>query len=243
MEFRELIRRRRMVRRFEQRPIPDEVLRRVLEPARHAPSGGFSQGFDFIVLAKPEELAWFYRTTDDPTDPDPFPGRQPQLAPACIVIPFANKALYLDRYSQPDKIQFGMDKEENWPVPFWTVDASMAIMLILLAAVDEGLGAWYFGITRGEKDEHDRHRRVDGPERNRPVLLFVHPELDLVRLRVAVEIEGFVGERNDDACRGELRLPAGKRVRVSGVVGGAVEPRELLGLCQDDEVEALAESA
>ncbi|TMF99505.1 MAG: nitroreductase family protein, partial [Chloroflexi bacterium] len=51
MEFRELIRRRRMVRRFEQRPIPDEVLRRVLEPARHAPSGGFSQGFDFIVLA------------------------------------------------------------------------------------------------------------------------------------------------------------------------------------------------
>jgi nitroreductase len=152
MEFHELIRRRRMVRRFEQRPIPVEVLRRVLEPARHAPSGGFSQGFDFIVLAKPEELAWFYRTTDDPTDPDPFPGRQPQLAPACIVIPFANKALYLDRYSQPDKIQFGMDKEENWPVPFWTVDTSMAIMLILLAAVDEGLGAWYFGITRGEQD-------------------------------------------------------------------------------------------
>ncbi len=57
MEFRDLIRRRRMVRKFEQRRIPDEVLRRVLEPARHAPSGGFSQGFDFIVLTKPEELA------------------------------------------------------------------------------------------------------------------------------------------------------------------------------------------
>ena len=28
----------------------------------------------------------------------------------------------------------------------------MAIMLILLAAVDEGLGAWYFGITRGQND-------------------------------------------------------------------------------------------
>ena len=45
-----------------------------------------------------------------------------------------------------------MDKEENWPVPFWTVDTSMAIMLILLAAVNEGLGAWYFGMTRGEDD-------------------------------------------------------------------------------------------
>ena len=141
-----------MIRRFEQKPIPDDVLKRVLDVARHAPSAGFGQGFDFVVLAKPEELDWFYRTTDDPTDPDPFPGREPELAPACIVLPFANKRLYLDRYAQPDKIQFGMDKEENWPVPFWTVDTSMAIMLILLAAVNEGLGAWYFGITRGQED-------------------------------------------------------------------------------------------
>jgi nitroreductase len=141
-----------MVRKFEPRPIPDDVLRRVLEVARHAPSGGFSQGFDFIVLAKPEELEWFYRTTDDPTDPEPFPGREPNLTPACLVLPFANKRLYLDRYAQPDKLQFGMDKEENWPVPFWTVDTSMAIMLILLASVSEGLGAWYFGISRGEQD-------------------------------------------------------------------------------------------
>jgi nitroreductase len=152
MELSDAIRHRRMVRKFEQRPIPDDVLRRVLEVARHAPSGGFSQGFDFIVLSKPEELEWFYATTDDPDDPEPFPGREPNLAPACLVLPFANKRLYLDRYAQPDKIQFGMDKEENWPVPFWTVDASMAIMLILLAAVNEGLGAWYFGISRGAQD-------------------------------------------------------------------------------------------
>lgn len=150
MEFRETVRRRRMVRRFAQEPIDKDRLRRVLEVARHAPSGGFSQGFDFVVLTKPEELEWFYRVADDPTDPDQFPGRDPELAPACVVLPFANKRLYLDRYAQPDKVQFGMDKEENWPVPFWTVDTSMAIMLILLAAVDEGLGAWYFGITRGE---------------------------------------------------------------------------------------------
>ena len=139
-----------MIRMFDPKPIPGDVLERVLEVARHAPSGGFSQGFDFVVLTRPEELDWFYRTTDDPTDSDAFPGRDPQFAPACIVLPFANKSLYLDRYAQPDKIQFGMDKEENWPVPFWTVDTSMAIMLILLAAVDAGVGAWYFGITRGE---------------------------------------------------------------------------------------------
>lgn len=152
MEFRELIRRRRMIRKFEQKPIPEDVLRRVLEVARHAPSGGFSQGFDFVVLAKPAELEWFYRTTDDPTDPEPFPGREPDAAPACLILPFTNKRLYLERYAQPQKIQFGMDKEENWPIPSWTVDTSMAIMLMLLAAVDQGLGAWYFFISRGEND-------------------------------------------------------------------------------------------
>jgi nitroreductase len=152
MEFGDLVRRRRMIRKFEQKAMPDDVLRRVLEVGRHAPSGGFSQGFDFVVLTKPAELEWFYRTTDDPSDPDPFPGRQPDVAPACLILPITNKRRYLDRYAQPDKIQFGMDKEENWSIPSWTVDTSMAIMLMLLAAVDEGLGAWYLFISRGEND-------------------------------------------------------------------------------------------
>jgi nitroreductase len=152
MEFRDVVRRRRMIRKFDQKPVPEDLLRRVLEVARHAPSGGFSQGFDFVVLTKPNELAWFYRTTDDPTDPEPFPGRDPDLAPACLILPITNKRRYLDRYAQPDKIQFGMDNEENWPIPSWTVDTSMAIMLLLLAAVDEGLGAWYFFISRGEDE-------------------------------------------------------------------------------------------
>lgn len=141
-----------MVRKYEQKPIPKDVLHRVLETARHAPSAGFSQGFDFVVLTSPAELDWFYSTTDDPDDPEAYPGREPATAPQCIVLPYANKRAYLERYSQPDKIQFGMDSEEAWPVPFWTVDTAMAILLILLAAVDAGLGAWYFGITRGEGD-------------------------------------------------------------------------------------------
>ncbi len=152
MDFREVIRRRRMVRRFAQREIPDDLLKRELEVARHAPSAGFSQGFDFVVLSKRSELDWFYRTTDDPNDPESYPGRDPDTAPACIVLAYANKRAYLERYAQPDKIAFGLDHEESWSVPFWTVDTAMAILMILLAAVDEGLGAWYFGITRGEED-------------------------------------------------------------------------------------------
>lgn len=152
MEFQEVVRRRRMVRRFDGRPIPPEQLRRVLETARHAPSAGFSQGFDFVVLETPDDVDWFLETTEDPSDPEPFPGRDSGVRPPVIVLPFADKAAYLARYSLPDKIEFGMDKAENWPVRFWTVDTGMAILMILLAAVDEGLGAWYFGITQGEAE-------------------------------------------------------------------------------------------
>ena len=68
-----------------------------------------------------------------------------------IVIPLAHMQAYLDRYSQPDKAGLGMDVASGWPVPYWLVDASMAAMLVLLAAVEERLGAWLFGIFHGQE--------------------------------------------------------------------------------------------
>ena len=37
----------------------------------------------------------------------------------------------------PDKLSDG--EEIDWPVPYWFVDAGAALMLVLLAAIDEGL--------------------------------------------------------------------------------------------------------
>ena len=34
---------------------------------------------------------------------------------------------------------------DAWPVPYWYVDTAFAAMVALLAAVDEGLGALFFG--------------------------------------------------------------------------------------------------
>jgi nitroreductase len=62
-----------------------------------------------------------------------------------IVIPCSSKAAYLDRYAEPDK-GWGDRDEARWPVPFWHIDAGMAALLILQTAVDEGLGACFFGI-------------------------------------------------------------------------------------------------
>ena len=53
MEFQDVVRKRKMVRSFEDRPIPPDVLDRILANALHAPSAGFSQGWAFVVLEGP----------------------------------------------------------------------------------------------------------------------------------------------------------------------------------------------
>lgn len=164
MEFRELVRRRRMVRQFQPTPIPREVLFHVLEVARHAPSAGFSQGFDFVVLAEPSQVNWFYEVTDHPEFPYE-PGERDN-APPCLVLAISNQPAYLERYSRPDKERFGLQTADSWPVPYWDVDTGMAVMLVLLAAVEEKLGAVFFGLFWGEKD---LLRKLGVPEGCRPI--------------------------------------------------------------------------
>ena len=164
MEFAEVVRARRMVRRFDQRAVSPEVIDRILDTARRAPTAGFAQGVEFLVLDTAEDVATFWRLTDDPA----FPTEPEEIAegPTVIVLPIADKRAYLRRYSEDDKIEFSLDDEANWPVPFWDIDAAMASMLALLAAVNEGLGGWFFGITHGERALLD-HFGV--PEGIRPV--------------------------------------------------------------------------
>lgn len=48
---------RRDVRRFRPDPVPDEVLWRLLDAAHHAPSVGFMQPWDFIIITDREARA------------------------------------------------------------------------------------------------------------------------------------------------------------------------------------------
>ncbi|MBL7491150.1 nitroreductase family protein [Frankia sp. AgB1.9] len=54
MELREAMRTAGAVRRFTDTPVPDEVLARVLDDARFAPSGGNAQPWTVLVLRDPE---------------------------------------------------------------------------------------------------------------------------------------------------------------------------------------------
>jgi len=151
MEFDQVVRKRRMVHEYEQRPVPVELLEDILEKALHAPSAGFSQGLELVVLQDPESVRWFWSTTDDDGQPDGLPSMS-ESGPPVLVLVFTNPVAYTARYSEADKSDFGLQEAAAWPVPFWFVDAGMASMLILQAAVDRGLGAWFFGVAEGEQE-------------------------------------------------------------------------------------------
>jgi nitroreductase len=139
MEFQEVVRLRRMVRTFTDEPVPQAALDRILGNALRGPSAGFSQGQAFLVLTDASDRERFWAVAGAAIDPSA------QTAPL-VVVPMSCKRMYLDRYAQPDKGWTDKD-ESRWPVPFWHIDTGMAALLILQTAVDEGLGAVYFGIV------------------------------------------------------------------------------------------------
>ncbi|XVX18805.1 nitroreductase family protein [Actinomycetota bacterium] len=144
MELIRAIRRRRMVRRFDpDRGVDDATLSRLLGLAACAPSAGFSQGWDFIVLRteRDRETFWHSVSGDRPADA----WRAGVRAAPVLVICCSSPAAYHSRYSEPDK-GGRPAHEQDWPVPYWDVDTGMASLLVLLGATDAGLGSLFFGV-------------------------------------------------------------------------------------------------
>jgi nitroreductase len=140
----EALRHRRMVRSYQDMPVDDSVLDRVLDAARRAPSAGNTQGLDLVVLSG-DETARYWDVTLPAARRASF--RWPGLLRApVLVLPYVRPASYAERYAEPDKSATGLGTGTgSWPVPYWHVDAGMAVMAMLVTVVDEGLGALFFG--------------------------------------------------------------------------------------------------
>jgi nitroreductase len=142
MEFTEVLRRRRMIRSYQPaRPVPPDALDAVLAAALRAPSAGFTQAISFLVLKSDAERETFWRLT---ADADSAWLRDMRTAPVLIGV-WTSQQTYLDRYAEPDKDWTDRDPA-RWTAPYWFVDAGMASMAALLSAVDQQLGACFFGI-------------------------------------------------------------------------------------------------
>jgi nitroreductase len=142
MDFAEVLRRRRMIRAYDEaRPVPSDALDAILEAALRAPSAGFTQGVSLLALSSATERETFWRVVAH-TDSTWLRGMR--TAPALILV-WTNEEAYLDRYAEPDKGWADRDPA-RWSAPYWFVDAGMASMAALLSAVDNDLGACFFGI-------------------------------------------------------------------------------------------------
>lgn len=143
MDFQEVVRKRRMVRSFEARPLPSDVVERIVANAQRAPSAGFSQGWAFLVLEGPDQTGAYWDAVG-PSERAEFAWPDLFNAPL-LVICLSNKTVYLDRYAEQDK-GWTDRSEAHWPAPYWDIDTGMAALLMLLTAVDAGLGALFFGV-------------------------------------------------------------------------------------------------
>jgi len=149
-----LLRKRRNVYGFKSRAIPDKSLVRILEDARHVPSAGFTQDFEFIVVKDPmirRELA--------------TAGHQPEymsegiaksnfisMAPV-IVVPCGNKKRFEAKYGK---------SEENARLPWWLIDAGFASFALILSAFEHGLAASFLGVLDDEKVRQILNLPMDG---------------------------------------------------------------------------------
>jgi nitroreductase len=139
-----------MVRDFSDAPVSLALVEQLLVNATRTPSAGYSQGPAFVVLTDPDQRRLFWETTSGPewrgeSDSEPL-----TRAPV-VILPLAHKQAYLDRYAKPDKAHTPLSGEEFWPVPYWDIDTGFGVMLILLTAIDLGLGALFFAIFVGEQ--------------------------------------------------------------------------------------------
>jgi len=140
-----------MVRSFSGRAVAGPVLERILEGALRGPSAGNTGGFDLVVLRGPAETGIFWEATTTSgwrAGSRRWPGLR--KAPVAVVL-FAHPEAYTARYGQPDKEASGLGHGDRWPVPYWYVDSGFAALLLLLGAVDAGLGASFMGNFRGEE--------------------------------------------------------------------------------------------
>lgn len=145
-----------MRRTFADPPVDATWLDATLDLARRVPSAGHSQGLDWLVLDTPELTDRYWSITLGERRAG-FTHQGLLRAPV-LVVALADPQAYLARYGEPDKARTGLGGDARaWGVPYWFVDAGMAVQTLLLAVEDAGLSACFFGLFDHERAVLDAH--------------------------------------------------------------------------------------
>ena len=126
MELKEVIKKRESIRDYEDKPIPQDKLLRVLEAARLAPSGSNRQPWKFVVVKDRQTRQKLAQAAEGQT----FVGKAPVVIAAVATMP---------------------ELVMIYGVAEYPVDLAIAVDHLTLAAVDEGLGTCWIGAFSQEK--------------------------------------------------------------------------------------------
>ena len=141
MEFRDVVMKRRAVRRFEEGGVERATIEAIARLAQRTPSAGFSQGQRLVVVADPDLRRAVARAAGE--EPDGEFG--PWISEcAAQFVPCVSAEIYHRRYREPDKLTDD-GSEIEWPIPYWWVDIGATMMVVMLAAVDAGLASGFAG--------------------------------------------------------------------------------------------------
>jgi nitroreductase len=127
MEFNDVIRTRRSIRKFSQKAIEESVLKKILEGIRIAPSGSNRQPWKFIVIKSQETKDKLVAACRD----QKFIAEAPVIIAACSLVIESNRGNYMKEFSV-------------------LVDVSIAFDHLMLAARNEGLGTCWIGAFDNE---------------------------------------------------------------------------------------------
>lgn len=168
MEFMEVIRRRRSIRKYEDRPVPGEYIEEILEAARLAPSGTNRQPWRFVVLTGKE------REKLRKACPQTFVTQAPVLVVCCIELKSFLKDNVTQRMRELVEGNAVLEEEVSAiyrrPMPVTVdevkltasayVDLGIAVEHMVLAAANLGLGSCWIRMMEPETV----HRALGLPE-------------------------------------------------------------------------------
>jgi nitroreductase len=145
MELSEAIKKRRSIRAFKKQDIPEEIVEKLIDAARWAPSAGNIQPWEFVIVRKQDVKEELVKAADQAFIEE---------APVVIVV-CANEKL--------SSMGYGIRGRTLYCIQ----DTAAAIQNILLTAHSLGLGSCWIGAF----NEDEAKKAVNAPEGIRPVAI------------------------------------------------------------------------